>query len=184
MTWIIISGAVNIIIFIAAIVLIKIRQPELPDNKLVVVKETIETGLLGLFCWLLGMALIIAKYFNPNLTGSDLQSYQYLAVFSIICSIIGHEILLYAYVKKVVVYEDRVEHYNARGVKKEIFWRDIVKVKSPFLSKRLTLKTDSTSISVNGSPASYRKFSTIAEKKIPKTAELDELKRIFKNWKD
>ena len=141
MVWLIISGIINIVIFIAAIIIIITRQPKLDGSELVVVSETIETGVLGVFSWLLGMALIIMKYLNSDLSGSDLQSYQFIAIFSIICSVIGHEILMYAYVKKVVVYDDRIEHYNLRGVKKAIYWKEIVKVKSPFLSKRVTFKT-------------------------------------------
>lgn len=184
MIWLIISGIINIIILIAAIIIIFTRQPKLDGSELVVVSETIETGVLGVFTWLLGIALVIMKYINPGLSGSDLQSYQFIAIFSILCSIIGHEILMYAYVKKIVVYDDRLEHYNLRGIKKAIYWKDIKKVKSPFLSKRVTFKTDKTTISINGAPSSYKKFATIAEKKIPKTAERDELNRIFSNWKD
>ena len=101
MVWLIISGIINIVIFIAAIIIIITRQPKLDGSELVVVSETIETGVLGVFSWLLGMALIIMKYLNSDLSGSDLQSYQFIAIFSIICSVIGHEILMYAYVKKL-----------------------------------------------------------------------------------
>lgn len=178
MIWIVLSAIACTLLLIIGLIIIR-RQPKLDGKMLVKVSETPETGIMGALSYILSYALLIMKYIDPATGGTDLTSYKFIAVFALICAVCGYEILLYAYVKKVVAYEDRIVYYNSLGVKKEIYWNNITEVKILVLSKRATFKTSNDAISVNGAPASYAKFVKIAKKKISPLVASDDLARLY-----
>lgn len=179
MIWIVLSAIACTLLFITVIIIIVRKQPILDGSELAKVKETPETGIMGIVSCLLCYALLIMKYIDPTIGGTDLTSYKFVAGFALICALCGYEVLLFAYEKKVIAYKDRIEAYNQLGIKKVIYWNMITEVKVPVLSKRATFKTNNDSISVNGSPSSYTKFIKIAKEKVSPIVASDDLAKLY-----
>jgi len=179
MIWIVLSAIACTLLFIVVIIIIVWRKPKLDGSELVKVSETPETGIMGVLSCILCYALLIMKSIDSTIGGTDLTSYKFVATFALICAMCGYEVLLFAYMKKVIAYEDRIECYNQLGIKKVIYWNKITEVKVSVLSKRATFKTKDDGITVNGSPVSYVKFIKLAKKKVSPMVASDDLGKLY-----
>ncbi|NLJ41644.1 MAG: hypothetical protein GX352_08565 [Clostridiales bacterium] len=168
-------------LFILTAVWIKLKKPKRTDRELVRVSEVPETAIMGAMLLLFTYFILLAKYFDPSVGGSDDTSYRFVSAMAVIAALVASEIFLTVFVKKVIAYEDKVEYIQAFGIKSTIPWSEIIKIKVPVIGKKIVLSSAKDSISVNGSKKEYIQFLKIANKRIPNAAKNDDFIRLIKN---
>lgn len=143
---------------------IKKRPEGLSD---ICVREDWMTAVMGAMIIVLGMWFVIMKLQDPALSGSDAMSYWYIAGFCVLGNLLGDYMLLYTFVKRVELYDDRVESVTAFGYVTTLRWGQIVQVKKPMMGRSTKLiGTRGTVISVSGSPKACDAFVDYARPKI------------------
>ena len=94
------------------------------------------------------------------------MSYLYIGGFAILSVAFGCGILLYTFLRKVIVYEDGFVFVSILGKEKRLLWKEITEIKVPTLSNKATFIGKNTQISVGGEPKAYKAFLKIAMKYI------------------
>lgn len=163
----------------ATLFLIQKRRVSPLAGALAVVQEAGITALLGFLCMGLAYFLLLCKYYQPSLAGTDQKSYWFIALFALVCALIAAFTLLYTYVKKGVAYPDRLMLVSALGGVREVNWSEVCQVKVPLLSRRVTFKTKSGSYSVYGDPKQYKAFITAIQGRISYEAGGDALRDLL-----
>ena len=166
-----------VLLFVAAPILIKTRLPKKQADELLRLSETSFTAVLGLMLIALAFFLLYAKYSNSALAGTDTNSYLFVAGFAILCSGSGSGILLYTFLKRIIVCEDRVMAVSLFGKIESLQWKGIIEVKASLLSRSVTLIGSDAQLKVSGEPKAYKKFLEIAKKKIHRAAGSDVLEK-------
>lgn len=159
------SIAVAVLLLAGTIFLSIKKRPEgLSD---VCVREDWMTAVMGAMVIVLGIWFAIMKLQDPALSGSDATSYWYIAGFCVVGNLVGDFMLLYTFVKRVELYEDRVESYSALGKCTTLSWSQIVQVKKPMMGRSTKLvSSDGTVISVSGAPKACDAFVDYARPRI------------------
>lgn len=174
-----ISFAAAAVIFVATIVLIIRNRCE--DDGLLCVKETPLTAVMGLMLIALGVWMVYLKLTDPTIAGEDRDSYLFVAVFSLICHLMGDFCLLFTFVKRVVVFDDYLEDCSVIGTRRSLRWNEIVKVDKPVTRKAFKLcGRDGSVITVAGTDKAYKEFAEIAQDKI-KNSQGKDLLRVVEN---
>lgn len=159
------SCAAAVILLIATIAMIV--KNRCADTGLVCLRETWMTAVIGAMLIIIGFWVVPLKLIDPEVAGTDETSYWFVAGFGLLCHLLGDFSLLFTFVKRVVLFEDRVENCSAFGRCKTLYWADIVKVEKPMTRQafRLTDK-DGNIISVSGSSKACKQFVDFAKTKI------------------
>lgn len=159
------SAALSLVLLIGTAVLAVRSQPK--DYGLVCLRETWMTTVLALMLIALGLAVCAMKLIDPTLAGEEADSWWFAAGFNLVCQLLGDFTLLFALVKKVVAFDDRILVISVLGKRREVAWEDVTRVeKSPMSrSVKLTDRRGDT-ISINGESRDYAKFAQLAKDKI------------------
>ena len=159
------SIALAVLLLAGTIVLCIKKRPEgLSD---VCVREDWMTAVMGTMIMALGIWFVVMKLQDPALSGSDATSYWYIAGFCVLGNLVGDFMLLYTFVKRVELYEDRVESISAFGKVTSLSWDQIVQVKKPMMGRSTKLvSSDGTVISVSGAPKACDAFVDYARPRI------------------
>lgn len=145
----------------------------------VCVQEDWMTAVMGAMIIVLGILFAVMKLRDPALSGSDAMSYWYIAGFCVIGNLVGDYMLLYTFVKRVELYDDRVESVTAFGYVTTLRWGQIVQVKRPMMGRSTKLiGTKGTVISVSGSPKACDAFVDFARPKINSSQSGNLLKHV------
>lgn len=155
-----------IVFILADVILIIIRQPQKQKGELMRLSETAFTAVMGGMLVILGFFLLYMKYTDPTVAGADQTSYIFAAGFALVCITGGCGIMLFTFLKKIIVCEDRVLFITILGRCKELYWDEIAEIRVPVLSNKLTIIGKNIRFTVGGEPKAYKKFIKIAQKKI------------------
>lgn len=159
------SCAAAVIALIAAVVMIV--KNRCTDTGIVCVRETWMTAVIGVMMIALGFWILSLKLTDAAIAGTDENSYWFVAGFSLLCHLLGDFALLFTLVKRVVLFEDRVEECSAFGKHKTIYWEDIIKVEKPMTRKAYVLTDkDGNVISVSGDNKACNQFVDFARTKV------------------
>ena len=97
------AGAVLLVAAVGVIV-----KKHCRDTGLLCVRETWVTALLGAMLIALGFAFPVMKLMDNTLAGTGSQSQWIVAVFSLLCHLMGDFTLLFTFVKCTVLFDDRM----------------------------------------------------------------------------
>ena len=159
------SLAAAVILLIAAIVLMV--KNRCTDPGLVCVRETWMTAVMGVMLMAMGVFITVMKLTDPSVAGTDKSSYWFVAVFGLLCHLLGVFMLLYTFVKRIVLFEDRIEDCSPFGITRTMYWGDIVQVEKPVTRKAYILTDrDGNTISVSGDSKASKAFVDFARTKI------------------
>lgn len=173
------SGAAAVVLLIATIVLCVRNRCE--DDGLLCVKEPAFTAVMALMIIAMGVWLIYLKLTDPTIAGEDRDSYLFVAVFSLVCHLMGDYCLLFTFVKRVVVFDDHLDDCSSFGVHRTLRWNEIVKVEKPVTRKAFKLRArDGSAITVAGTDKAFREFAQIAQDKI-KSSQGKDLLNVVEN---
>lgn len=167
-----------IALILASSILIVNKQPQKHEGELMRLSETAFTAVLGGMMIALGFFLLYAKYVNYAVAGTDNASYIFVSGFAVMCVGCGCGIILYAFLRKFIIYEDRVLYVNILGGQWELYWNKITELKLSFMSNKVTLIGNNTRFTVGGEPKAYREFLKIAKKKIKPEVGSDILEKL------
>lgn len=174
-----ISCAAAAVLLIVTIVLCIRNRCE--DEGLLCVKEIPLTAMMGLMMIVLGVWMVYLKLIDPTVAGTDRDSYLFVAVFSLVCHLMGDFCLLYTFVKRVVVFNDRVEECSAFGKRRTMYWTEVVKIEKPVTRKAFKLHDKvGNVITVSGADKAYKEFADIAKDKI-KSSQGRDLLNVVEN---
>ena len=159
------SLAAAVVLLIAAIVLMV--KNRCTDEGLVCVRETWMTAVMGVMLVTVGVFITVMKLTDPSVAGTDESSYWFVAVFGLLCHLLGVFMLLYTFVKRIVLFEDRIEDCSPFGITRTMYWGDIVQVEKPVTRKAYILTDrDGNTISVSGDSKASKAFVDFARTKI------------------
>ena len=159
------SLAAAVLLLAAAIVLMV--KNRCTDTGLVCVRETWMTAVMGVMLMVMGVFIAVMKLVDPAVAGTDDSSYWFVVVFSLLCHLMGAFMLLFTFVKRTVLFDDRIEDCSAFGFTRTMSWGDIVKVEKPVTRKAYVLTDrDGNVISVSGDSKAGREFAEFARTKI------------------
>ncbi len=182
MTQVVISLAVCVLLILATGVLCWKNQPPRLEGERLRVRSVPETGLMAGMLLAVGLALDVVKLVLPETAGTDPGSWTFIAVFALVCVGAGCHILLAAFVKQVVAYDDRFEAYTPFGGSQVVYWRQVTEVKSQLLSKAVTFKAPAAAVSVNGRNKEYLAFLDLALERVPREIGSDELGKLRQRY--
>lgn len=171
------SVALAVLLLAGTIFLSIKKRPEgLSD---VCVREDWMTAVMGAMVIVLSFWFAIMKIQDPALSGSDATSYWYIALFCVVGNLAGDFMLLYSFVKRVELYEDRVESVSAFGKVTTLGWGQIIQVKKPMMGRSTKLvSSDGTVISVSGAPKACDAFVDYARPRINSSQSGNLLKHV------
>ncbi len=161
-----ISIAICTILVFLTVILIKLNQSKKVEGELLRLSETRFTAVMGGMAIAMGFFIICMKYLNTSLVGNDLTSYIFVGIFAVGCTLVGCGILFYTFIQKVIAYEDKIVFVSILGKSRELYWKEIVEIKTTFISNKVTLIGNKSKIYVGGEPKKYKEFLKIAKKKI------------------
>lgn len=146
---------------------------------LVCIREDWMTAVMGLMVLVLGVWFLWLKLSDGTVAGTDANSYWFVAGLGLACNLMGDFMMLYATVKRIELYDDRVESISAFGKVAALGWEEIVEVKKPTMGRsiRLTGK-DGTVISVSGSNKGCDEFVDFARSKVKSSQRGNLLKHV------
>lgn len=179
MSLIYISAVLCTALFVLVGIWIKHKQPERTGGELARVAEIPETGIMGVLLALLAYFLLLAKFFDPSTAGTDETSYRFVAGFAVICAMAASEVLLAAFVKKAIAYEDKLVYIRSFGANSTMRWADITQVKVSTLGRKVTFVAGANAIGVDGAKKEYLKFLKIAKAHIPAVVASDDLGKLL-----
>jgi hypothetical protein len=147
------------------------------------IHETPLTAALGAALWAEAGIVLYFLFTHPERLAPSAQSKLNAYIFLFASAVLGCGMILYSFVKVILVFDDRVTYISIFGSDSTLKWNEIDEVKAT-QSKRLTLyQKDGIHFTVGGKPAPYHRFIKLACKKIPPEAGEDilaSLKTAFK----
>ncbi len=159
------SCAVAVILIIVTVAII--IKNRCTDTGIVCIRETRMTAVIGVMLIALGFFFVYLKLTDASIAGIDTNSYWFVAGFSLLCYTLGEFALLFTFVKRVVLFEDRIEDCSFLGKRKTLYWADIIKVERPMMKKAFVLTDrDDNVISISGDNKACNKFVEIAKTKV------------------
>jgi hypothetical protein len=173
------SGALCIVLIIAAPIQIIIRQPKKQKGELIRMSETVVTAVMGGMLIALGFFILYMKNANSTIAGTDQNSYLFVGVFAVVSVAFGCGIMFYTFLQKIIACEDRVVFVTILGQYKVLYWDEIREIKVRFMSNKVTLIGKSTQFIVGGEPKTYKEFLKIAKKKIRPEVGSDVLEKLL-----
>lgn len=154
-----------------------------PQGELLRVTEPPMTALLGLALWLEAGIVLFFLLTQPNHVAVSQQGRINAYLFLLASAALGGAMILYSFVKVILVFPDRVVYVSWFGQQETLRWEEIDEVKAT-QSKRLTLiHRGGTQFTVGGRMDAYREFVKLAGKKIPPEAGEDILAGLKKRLK-
>ena len=169
--------AAGAVLLAAATVLIFKRRCK--DSGMVCIRETWMTAVLGLMLIALGFAFPVLKLMDPAIAGTEDRTYWFVAVFSIICHLMGDFVLLFTCVKCTVLFEDRAVEYSLFGDQNVIYWEDIVHVEKPLMKSAYVITDrNGNTIHVSGDKKASRQFIEFAREKVQNASGSDLLRQV------
>lgn len=137
------------------------------ENGIFAVRETSMTIFMGIMLLTIGLFVGYMKLSDAAVAGTDEKSYFFTAGLTLLCSLLGSFTMLFGALRRVVVYENRIEAYSPFGICTEIFWNQIVRVDKGIMSKSIRLTAaDGRAVNVSGKPKDYERFTAFARKHI------------------
>jgi len=182
MVQVVLSLAACVVLTLATAVYAWKNQPPRAQGELLRMKAVPETGVMAGMLLAVGLALDAVKLAVPETAGADSGSYTFVAVFALVCTMVGCHILLSSFVKQVVAFDDRFEVYTPFGAALAIPWQEVTEVKSQLLSKAVTFKSLSGSVTVNGRNKEYLAFLKLAMERVPRAIGSDELGKLYQRY--
>ena len=171
--------AAAVLLLAGTIVLIVRNRYE--DDGLLCVKETPFTAVMALMLIAMGIWLIYLKLTDPTISGTDRNSYYFVAGFSLACHLMGDYCLLFTFVKRIVVFQDHLEECNIFGKRRQLRWVEVVKVEKPVTRKAFKLHgKDGTVLTVAGTDKAYKEFAEFAQDKL-KSSQGKDLLSVVEN---
>lgn len=148
------------------------------EGELLRVKEPPMTAAFGIALWLEAGIVLYFLLTRPERVAVSGQGRINACIFLVASAALGGGALLYAFVKAVLVFSDRVVYVSPFGRRKTLRWEEIDEVKAA-QSKRLTLiHRNGVRFTVGGRMEAYREFVRLAGKKIPPEAGEDILSEL------
>lgn len=166
MVILLVSAVICAVLILASMALIIKRQPKRQQKELMRLSETVFTAVMGFMMIALGVFLLYQKYTDPEIAGTDINSYVFICGFSIVCVACGSCMMPYTFLKKIIACEDRVIYVTILGECRELYWRDVTEVKLPLMSSKITLIGKNTRFVAGGETKAYKEFIRIAKNKI------------------
>lgn len=141
--------------------------------------ETVFTAGMGGMLILMGFFILAMKFADPQIAGTDLTSYLFVGAFSVGSTAVGCGIMFYTFLQKFIAYEDRIVFISILGTSKELYWKEIIEIKTTLMSNRVTLVGKKSKFSVGGEPRRYKEFLLIAKRKISPEVGSDVLQNLL-----
>lgn len=146
---------------------------------LVCIREDWMTIVMGLMLLVLGVWFLWMKLDDGTIAGTDRNSYLFVGGLGLACNLMGDFMMLYGIVKRIELYDDRVESVSAFGKVVALGWEDVVEVKKPAMGRSIKLTgKDGTVISVSGSNKGCDEFVDFAREKIKSSQRGNLLKHV------
>lgn len=156
-----------------AVAVAKRGGPE--QGELFRIRETPMTAAMGLALWVEAFFLLYVLLTRPDQLAPSVRSRINAYLFLVVSAVLGGAMILYSFVKKILVFDDRVTYVSALGQRKTLRWDEIDEVRVT-QTKRLTLlKKGGVQFTVGGRTEAYRRFIKFASKKVPPEAGEDVL---------
>lgn len=171
------SGAAAAVLLIGTVIFILRSRYE--GDGLMCLKETWMTAVMGAMLIAMGCWVLYMKWTDAAVAGTDRTSYWFVAGFGLLCQLMGDFALLLTFVKRIVLFDDRVEAVSAFGRRQILYWEEIVRVEKP-LTRRAFKLTDKNGgcITVSGDNKACSDFAAFAQAKVRAAQGSDLLRQV------
>lgn len=150
------------------------------EKVLAVTGESPVTAVLSVFCLVVSFFLLYAKFSDPSVAGDNPGSWWFIGGLSVASALLGCYNLLYIFVRKYMVFPDRLVTVNVLGDSSEFYWGDIQSVSVPMMSRSLRIKSPHGTCHIrSGNSREYRKFVGILKDYIPRAGGRDQVENLY-----
>jgi hypothetical protein len=158
---IVLYGAVVIL----TLILTALWRVKPQEQELFRIKETPLTAVFGFLLWAECGIIMYYNLTSPEHLGTG-QNVQINAwIFIAVSALLGSGVILYYFVKTIIVKEDGFIYVSILGKSTEMKWNDVHEV-SRIHTKRIILKTrGGIKITIGGDIKNYKKFVSLASQK-------------------
>lgn len=172
-----IAGAV----MLAGSMVIVRRNPRKSDAKYVIEDSKTLMGLMALSVFL-GYWLLILRLQDPSLGGEGWQGLALCAFLGTLLLALAAYMILYCFVKKTYVYEDRIEVVTPFGRRRSEEWNNILTITPNGMTKgaRFTF-ADDYSFTLSGANKNYKDVMNFAKVRLKGREGKALIKEIEKN---
>lgn len=138
-----------------------------PSGHLFLIKDTASIALMAVLCLGLGYLLPVFKIMDPTVGGEGPESYWFTGVCGGLLLVLAAYLFLYGFVRRTVVYSDRIEQFDSLGRCTRYAFSDIESIEQQALQKstRLVLR-DKKSFSVSNARKDYAKLIEFLRQKM------------------
>jgi hypothetical protein len=141
--------------------------------------ETPTTAMLAYLCLGMSYFMLLVKITNATPSAGKV-SYWFFGGFSIVSAVLGCFILLYTYVKKYIILQDKLVAVDMFGNTKNLFWKEIKSAKIPMLTRNIILKGEHQSFFIHsGNPKQYRNFVKVLKDLVPEGAVFNTVNDLY-----
>ncbi len=171
---------IAVTILFAAVVIgtgifVLMKKCDLQPGEVLRIRETPLTAVLGFALWVEAGIVLYFLFTRPEQLAPSAQSKLNTYIFLFASAAFGCGMVLYSFVKVILVFDDRITYISIFGVASTLKWDEIDEVKTT-QSKRLTLyQKGGTRFTIGGKTDPYHRFIKLACKKIPAEAGEDVL---------
>ncbi len=178
----ILTLAANTLLILLTLYLARRRSYKSAEAPLAVTGESPVTGILSAFCLVVAYFLLYAKYADPTAAGEGPGSYWFIAGLSLASALLGCYNFLYIFVRKYLIFPDRLVLVDALGRLGEYTFREIRSAKVPMMSRSLRLQTDRGSVGIrSGNTQEYRKFLGALKDRLPRSSGGDVVENLYQS---
>lgn len=174
------SFVINTLTILLTLFWIKYKSYKTDNEVIASANEAPVTVVLALFCLGLSYFLLISKGIDSTVAGTDQGSYWFIGGFSIVSAFLGCFSLLYTYLKKYIILQDRLIVVSVLGVAKSFFWDQIKSVRIPLLSRNIMLKAENGSCLIHsGNSKQYKNFVGVLKNHVPRNSGADTINDLY-----
>lgn len=157
--------AFAVVIIVTAVIIATRRCKRMP-GELYRIREISMTAVLGALLWLEAGTILYYDLAIPQrlITNSNSQINVY--IFLTLSILTGAGMLLYYFVKSIVVCEDSVTYVSFYGTTKILKWEEITEVRTNVGKRFVLIGKNNVKMTVGGQRKTYKEFIELACKKI------------------
>lgn len=170
------------VVLLATAGIILLRRPKKAEGAKFTIQEIPMTAGLGLFLWLEAGVILYYWYTVPERLVLSRNSQINVCIFLLLSALLGSGLLLYYFVKRIIVSESGVTYVDLFGRTEFLQWEKITSVKQSS-GKRMVLEGGETKFTVGGNRKGVIQFVKYAAGKIPPIAGDDVLRNMKKALK-
>lgn len=174
--------ALYAVVLLATVGIIVLRRPKNSPDAKFTIREIPMTAVLGLFLWLEAGVILYYWYTVPERLVRSRNSQINVCIFLSLSALLGSGLLLYYFVKRVIVSENGVTYVDLFGRSEFMQWEKITSVKQSS-GKRMVLEGGGMKFTVGGNRKGVIRFVKYATGKIPPIAGDDVLRNMKKALK-